>query len=150
MLRNLAGMVTGIVVSGAILGTVSVIDDLSDRAARREAAPEAGTLTPPGSGFDARREDREAALPRAPESPSSGAAPRMILPAPDDIEALRGADTAPSVSPGIGAEPGPDAPPAPEGDAGLAAPRGTEAPGAAGRAPAPAQPSIPTQDAPAR
>ena len=151
MLRILAGMVTGIVVSGAILGTLSVIDDLSDRAARREAAPEAGGVSvPPGSGFDARREDREAALPVAPESPASGSAPRMTAPAPDDIEALRGADTAPSISPGIGAEPGPDAPRAPEGDAGLAAPRGVDAPGAAGRAPPPAQPSVPTPDAPAR
>ena len=151
MLRMMAGMVTGVVVSGAILGTLSVIDDLSERAARREAAPEAGGVrVPPGSGFDAEREDREAALPQADESPDPGRAPRMTAPAPDDAEAVQAADTAPSVSPGIGAQPGPGAPPAPEGDAGLAAPRGVDAPGAAGRPPPPAQPSIPTPDAPVR
>ena len=147
MLRVLAGVVTGGVVSVAILAVVSVTLDLSERAARREAAPDAGELrVPPGSGFGGAREDREAALPRVGEGPALDAAPRLLVPAPDDTGALDGADTAPSRSPGVGAGPSLGAP---AESASGAAPRAAEPAAPAGRAPLPAPPAAPTRDAPA-
>ncbi|MET4100766.1 polysaccharide deacetylase 2 family uncharacterized protein YibQ [Roseovarius sp. MBR-78] len=94
----LAGMITGFAVSGLVLGAVSVGLDLAGGAALRERAPEADAVkVPPGSGFDAVREDRAAALPAPGDSPEAGtgAVPRVPAPAPDDTLGLSGADTAP-------------------------------------------------------
>lgn len=145
MVRVLAGMVTGVVVSGAVLAAVSVVVDLSEREARRESAPEAGEVrVPAGSGFGGDREDRDAALPLAGDGPEPLIAPRIPTPAPDDTDALRGADTAPSSSPGVGAAPVLDAPQAPADDA---TSRPSREPVPAGRTPLPAQPAAPTPDA---
>lgn len=99
----LAGMITGFVVSGGVLGLASVLVDLADIAALRQSAPSADAVeVPPGSGFDAVREDREAALPEAGDSPEVGAAPRVPAPEPDDIGGLAGVNTAPANAPATG------------------------------------------------
>ncbi|MFU8834150.1 MAG: divergent polysaccharide deacetylase family protein [Roseovarius sp.] len=105
MIRGaLAGMVTGLAVSGLVLGTVSVVSDLADMAAVRQTAPEASAVDlPPGSGFDAVREDREAALPTVTEGPTQVAVPRVAPPERDDLRPLSGADTAPVQAPDTGA-----------------------------------------------
>ncbi|MET4128335.1 divergent polysaccharide deacetylase family protein [Roseovarius sp. MBR-6] len=96
-------MVTGLALSGLVLGTVSVVSDLADMAAVRETAPEARAVeVPPGSGFDAVREDREAALPGVTEGPAQGGAPRVEDPGRDDLGPLAGADTAPVAVPDTG------------------------------------------------
>jgi len=100
----LAGMVAGLAVSGLVLGTVSVVSDLADMAAVRGAAPEARAVeVPPGSGFDAVREDREVALPAVTDGPAQGGAPRVEDPGRDDLSPLAGADTAPVAVPDTGA-----------------------------------------------
>ena len=94
----LAGLVMGLVVSGLVLGAASVLVDLSERAALRDAAPAADAVeVPPGSGFDAVREDRAAALPGGESSPEPRAAPRVPprALAPDDTGGLRGPESAP-------------------------------------------------------
>ena len=115
----LAGLITGLVVSGLVLGTASVVVDLADMAVLRQSAPEADAVAvPPGSGFDAVREDREAALPEAGDSPEAGAAPRVPAPAPDETVSLSGADTAPAEAPATGEATSLSAPPADDEGAG--------------------------------
>lgn len=100
----LAGMITGLVVSGGVLGLASVVVDLADISALRQSAPETDAVeVPPGSGFDAVREDREAALPGVEDSPEAASAPRVPAPQPDDTGGLSGADTAPVAAPATGA-----------------------------------------------
>ena len=97
----LAGMMTGLIVSGLLLGAASVVVDLADMAALRERAPDADAVeVPPGSGFDAVREDREAALPEVGDGPAPADAPRVPEPVPDDTQGLSGADTAPAPATG--------------------------------------------------
>jgi polysaccharide deacetylase 2 family uncharacterized protein YibQ len=114
-------MVTGLAASGLVLGAVSVVSDLADMAALREAAPEAGGVElPPGSGFDAVREDRETALPSVAEGPVQGTAPRVAPPGRDDLARLSGADTAPVAMPDTGAAGTLGAPPLEaQGEAGI-------------------------------
>jgi len=113
----LAGMMTGLIVSGLVLSTASVLVDFADMAALRERAPDADAVeVPPGSGFDAVREDREAALPEVGDGPDPAAAPRVPAPAPDDTSALSAADTAPA--PATGDASSLAAPPADAPDAG--------------------------------
>ena len=93
----------GLLASGLVLGTVSVLSDLADHAVLRLSAPEAGAVeVPPGSGFDAVREDRAVALPGTGEGPAQPSAPRVEPPAPDDLAPLSGADTAPPGAPATG------------------------------------------------
>lgn len=93
----------GLLASGLVLGTISVLADLADHAAQRQSAPEAGAIeVPPGSGFDAVREDRAVALPGTGEGPAQPSAPRVEPPAPDDLAPLSGADTAPPGAPTAG------------------------------------------------
>ncbi|MFB9150752.1 divergent polysaccharide deacteylase family protein [Roseovarius ramblicola] len=135
----LAGMMTGLVVSGLVLGTASVVVDLADRTAQREQAPDAGAVeVPPGSGFDAVREDREAALPDVGDGPDSGAAPRVPAPEPDDTRGLSAADTAPP--PDTGGASSLAAPPADGPDAGGVAVQSDSPVLPSPQAPAPAQP----------
>ena len=99
----LAGLVMGLVVSGLVLGAASVLVDLSERAALRDAAPAADAVeVPPGSGFDAVREDRAAALPGTGSTRTPRTAPRVPAPAPDDTGGLSAPDTAPVAAPAIG------------------------------------------------
>ena len=64
-------MVAGLAASGLVLGTLSVVSDFADMAALRKQAPDAGSVeVPPGSGFDAVREDRETALPEVGDGPT--------------------------------------------------------------------------------
>jgi hypothetical protein len=137
----LAGFMAGLVVSGLVLGTVSVVADLADMAAQRDSAPEADAVeVPPGSGFDVTRQDREAALPEAGESPGAGAAPRVSAPQPDDTGGLRGTDTAPVAPPATGAATSLGNPPADEQGAGGVAVQGESPVLPSPQAPAPAQP----------
>ncbi len=137
----LAGMITGFVVSGAVLGAVSVGIDLAGRSALRESAPEANAVeVPPGSGFDAVREDRAAALPAPGDSPEAGAgaAERVPAPAPDDTRGLSRADTAPP--PATGAATTLGAPPAEGPDTGTVIVQGDSPVLPSPQAPAPARP----------
>jgi polysaccharide deacetylase 2 family uncharacterized protein YibQ len=67
---------------------------------------------PPGSGFDAVREDREVALPGVADGPTQGGAPRVEDPGRDDLSPLAGADTAPVAMPDTGTVGALGAPPA--------------------------------------
>lgn len=135
----LAGMVTGFIVSGLVLGTASVMVDLADMAALRKQAPDAGAVeVPPGSGFDAVREDRPVALPEVEGGPAPASVPRVPAPAPDDTRALRGAGSAPA--PATGDASSLAAPPdAPAGTGGVAV-RSESPVLPSPQAPAPAQP----------
>lgn len=107
------GFLTGIVVSGAVAGAVSLMSPpLGAR------VPEATALdVPAGSEFNQSREDREADLPANEPTPEAGGAPRVVAPEADDLSALDDADTAPAGQPEAGgAEGALDAPDA--GDAG--------------------------------
>ena len=57
----------------------------------------------PGSEFDLRREDAEAALPALQEGPTIADRPQVATPVPDDLAALSGTDTAPTIQPMPGA-----------------------------------------------
>jgi polysaccharide deacetylase 2 family uncharacterized protein YibQ len=93
-------MITGTVVSVLALGTVSVLTDVPGM-----DAPEAETVeVTPGSGFDLKREDRQAALPEVEKSPEAAGAPQVTPPAPDDLSSLSGADTAPVRAPATAGE----------------------------------------------
>ncbi len=90
---------TGTLVSGLALGTISV---LSGKPV--VAPPEAVSLeVPAGSGFDLRREDEQATLPDAQSAPESGDVSQVPAPAPDDLASLGGAETAPVARPETGA-----------------------------------------------
>jgi len=135
----LAGAITGLVVSGLVLGAASVLVDLSERAALRDAAPAADTVeVPPGSGFDAVREDRAAALPGGESPPAPRAAPRVAAPAPapDDTGGLSAPDTAPVAAPATG-------------DAAVLAPQPEDGQGAGAVAVEGARPVLPRPRAPA-
>jgi len=135
----LAGMVTGLIVSGLVLGTASVVVDLADRTAQRERAPDADAVeVPPGSGFDAVREDREAALPELGDGPDPAIAPRVPAPAPDDTRGLSAADTAPAPDTGEASSLG--SPPADAPEAGGVAVQSDSPVLPSPQAPAPAQP----------
>ena len=86
----------GTVVSGAALGTVSVLT-----APAITVPPQAAAVdVPAGSEFDQSHEDREAELPQAGQgTPEAGAAPKVMAPEPDDLSSLQGADTAPAGQP---------------------------------------------------
>jgi len=93
----LAGMMTGTLVSGLALGTLSVLSG-----GPGVTPPEAVSLeVPAGSGFDLRREDEQAALPEAQSAPESGVVSQVAPPTPDDLASV-GADTTPSQSPETG------------------------------------------------
>jgi len=93
-------MITGTVFSGLVLGTASVLTEVPGA-----GAPEAESVeVTPGSGFDLRREDREAALPEVEGSPDAPGAPQVAAPEPDDLSSLSGADTAPAQAPSAGGE----------------------------------------------
>lgn len=140
----LAGMMTGLVVSGLVLGTASVVVDLADMAALRKQAPDAGSVeVPPGSGFDAVREDRETALPEVGDGPDPAAAPRVPEPARDDTRGLSGADTAPAPATGDATSLG--APPADAPDTGGVAVQSDSPVLPSPQAPAPAQPEDETR-----
>ena len=107
-----SGFIVGGVVSGAVLGAASLMSEVPGA-----APPEATALdVPAGSEFDQSREDREAELPEAGETPEAAAVPQVTAPEPDDLSSLEGADTSPVAQPETGAAEG--ALPAPEaGDA---------------------------------
>ncbi|SEM84061.1 Uncharacterized conserved protein YibQ, putative polysaccharide deacetylase 2 family [Roseovarius tolerans] len=93
-------MITGTVVSGLVLGMASVLTEVPGA-----KAPEAETVeVTPGSGFDLRREDRQAALPDVEDSPEATGAPQVVAPEPDDLSSLSGADTAPARAPTTGSD----------------------------------------------
>lgn len=90
-------MMTGTLVSGLVLGTVSV---LSGGVA--VTPPEAVSLeVPAGSGFDLRRDDEQAAMPEAQSAPESGSVSQVAPPAPDDLASV-GADTVHATAPETG------------------------------------------------
>ena len=117
----LKGALTGTIVAGLVAGTASVLTDPPER-----AAPQAGTVeVTPGSGFDARREDRAATLPGTEPRFEAGDPPQVTRPAPDRPgDAVPRADpaTAPATAPltdgadTLGAAPVPEA-----GSGGIAA-----------------------------
>lgn len=93
-----AGIITGTVVSVLALGTVSVLTEVPGI-----GAPVAETVeVTPGSGFDPKREDRQATLPEVGKSPQAAGAPQVAPPVPDDLSSLSGADTAPGRAPATG------------------------------------------------
>jgi len=93
-------MITGTVFSGLVLGMASVLTEVPGA-----KAPEAETVeVTPGSGFDLRREDRQAALPDVEDSPEATGAPQVVAPEPDDLSSLSGADTAPARAPTTGSD----------------------------------------------
>jgi len=88
-------MLTGVVVSGLVLGAASLMTDIPG-----SGQPEAVALgVPAGSEFDRAREDREADLPRAEDGVEPGQVPKVDAPAPDDLSSLEGADTDPAERP---------------------------------------------------
>jgi len=106
----LAGLITGTLVSATVLGGVSIlIGGSTGRSVglpdspRTDMAPEASSVeVTPGSEFELRREDAEAALPTLQEGPVSAETQRIDSPAPDDLAALGGTDTAPALLPETG------------------------------------------------
>lgn len=93
-------MITGTVFSGLVLGMASVLTEEPGA-----EAPEAETVeVTPGSGFDLRREDRQAALPEVEDSPEAAGTPQVVAPEPDDLSSLTGADTAPARAPTTGGD----------------------------------------------
>lgn len=95
----LAGLITGTLVSGAVVGGFSVLAGNP----RPEAVPEAATVeVTPGSEFDLRREDAEAALPEVQEAPITAETLRVTPPAPDDLAAIGAEGTAPAKVPETG------------------------------------------------
>lgn len=97
MARGLfSGFLVGTVLSGAALGTVSVLT-----APPVTTPPEATALdVPAGSEFDQSSEDREADLPAVDqETPDVSDAPKVTPPKPDDLTSLQDADTAPADQP---------------------------------------------------
>lgn len=97
MARGLfSGFLVGTVLSGVVLGTVSVLT-----APPVTTLPEAAALdVPAGSEFDQSREDREADLPASDQGTSASAsAPKVAPPEPDDLMSLQDADTAPAGQP---------------------------------------------------
>ncbi|MGR3548285.1 MAG: divergent polysaccharide deacetylase family protein, partial [Roseovarius sp.] len=94
----LAGMMTGTLVSGLALGTLSVLSG-----APGEVPPEAVSLeVPAGSGFDLRREDAEADLPETQPAPGAAAVPQVAPPATDDSAGIGAVETAPAAVPETG------------------------------------------------
>lgn len=99
----LAGLITGTLVSGAVVGGLSVLAGGPRPQAVIEAVPEAATVeVPPGSEFDLRREDAEAALTEVQEAPVPSETQRVVPPAPDDLVAIGSADTSPAQVPETG------------------------------------------------
>lgn len=95
----LAGLITGTLVSGAVVGGLSVLAGHP----RPEAVPEAASVeVTPGSEFDLRREDAEAALPGLQEAPVTAETQRIAPLAPDDLAAVGAADTLPAKIPETG------------------------------------------------
>ncbi|MBQ0751261.1 MAG: divergent polysaccharide deacetylase family protein [Roseovarius sp.] len=91
-------MMTGTLVSGLALGTLSVLSG-----APGEAPPEAVSLeVPAGSGFDLRREDAEADLPAAQRAPEVAGVSQVAPPAPDDSAGIGAVETAPAAAPETG------------------------------------------------
>ena len=99
MLRGvLGGFLTGTILSGLALGTASYLTPLPG-----QAPPEATSLeVPAGSEFNGSREDTQATLPGADETPEADAVPRVEAPEPDTLSSLEGADTAPASQPQTG------------------------------------------------
>ncbi|WP_375553799.1 divergent polysaccharide deacetylase family protein [Roseovarius mucosus] len=94
----LAGMMTGTLVSGLALGTLSVLSG-----APGTVPPEAVSLeVPAGSGFDLRREDAEAALPETQAAPETAGVSQAAPPAPDDSAGIGAVETAPAAVPETG------------------------------------------------
>lgn len=94
----LAGMMTGTLVSGLALGTLSVLSG-----APGEVPPEAVSLeVPAGSGFDLRREDAEADLPAAQSAPEAAGVSQVAQPAPDDSAGIGAVETTPAAAPETG------------------------------------------------
>lgn len=140
----LKGALTGTIVAGLVAGTASVLSDPPGR-----DAPQAGTVeVTPGSGFDARREDRAASLPGTAPRPKAGDPPQVTRPAPAspaDAVPRADPDTAPAMAPMSDAADTLGTAPAPEaGSGGIAAPRDT--PIASGAPPA--MPDAPATDQP--
>ncbi|SEL88385.1 Uncharacterized conserved protein YibQ, putative polysaccharide deacetylase 2 family [Roseovarius azorensis] len=99
----LAGLITGTLVSGLVLGGLSVLIGAPGKT-RSGGSPEAASVEiTPGSEFDLRREDAEAALPALQEGPTIADRPQVATPAPDDLAALSGTDTTPAIQPETGA-----------------------------------------------
>jgi len=94
----LGGLISGIVVSGLVLGVVSVLTEIPGR-----RAPEATAIeVPAGSEFDHSREDTEASLTKLQETPDPDAVPQVAAPEPDDLQPLDDADTDPAAQPETG------------------------------------------------
>ncbi len=98
----LAGLITGTLVSGLVLGGVSVLIGAPGKT-RSGGPPEAASVEiTPGSEFDLRREDTEATLPSLQEGPAIAQTPLVAVPTPDNLAALSGTDTAPAIQPETG------------------------------------------------
>ena len=94
----LGGFLSGTVLSGLVLGTVSVLTGTPGG-----APPQAvGLEVPAGSKFNQSREDTQARLPAADATPEAEALPRVAAPEPDDLSSLEGADTEPAALPEAG------------------------------------------------
>jgi hypothetical protein len=93
-----SGFIVGSVVSGAVLGAASLFTEVPG-----VKPPETTAVgVPAGSEFDQSREDREAELPEAGDSPDAGDTPKVSAPEPDDLSSLEGADTDPAAQPETG------------------------------------------------
>lgn len=112
----LGGFLTGAILSGVVLGAASYMTEVPG-----QAPPEAANLdVPAGSEFNQSREDRQASLPAADETPEPEGAPRVEPPEPDDLSSLKGTDMAPATQPVTGSAEGTlDAPEAQTGGSGV-------------------------------
>lgn len=94
---------------GGILfgGVVSVVAAVAITAVIGPPVPPqpetAAVEVPPGSEFQERREDREAAVPAPLPQPEPGAPPVAVAPEPDTLAPMQGADTDPAAQPQTGA-----------------------------------------------
>ncbi|MCR9114362.1 MAG: divergent polysaccharide deacetylase family protein, partial [Rhodobacteraceae bacterium] len=113
----LAGLLSGGVVSGAVLGAVSVLTGPPG-----DSAPQAVPLeVPAGSEFDQSREDTEASLPTLQEPLAPDDVPQVEAPEPDDLSSLSGVDTEPAAAPQTGEAQGTlEAPEAQDSGSGIA------------------------------
>lgn len=140
----LKGALTGTIVAGLAAGTASVLSDPPER-----DAPQAGTVeVTPGSGFDARREDRAATLPGTMPRLKAGDPPQVTRPAPEGPgDAVPRADpaSAPATAPmtdgtdTLGSAPAPEA-----GSGGIAVSRDSPVPSG----PPSSMPDAPATDQP--
>ncbi len=91
-------MIAGTVVSGLVLGTASVMNPVPG-----SGAPEATAIeVPAGSEFDQSRDDTQADLPAAQETPAASEVAQLAPPSPDDLSVIDSEATLSALQPETG------------------------------------------------